>query len=287
MNPYLVQSSERKEPEYLTTTSFLDTLRGVNFKNAEFDIIQSKFQGLTEEEQFSAYQEVNKDLFGWKYFAPYQVLESLKYKEDAWYNFGLKYFYKPSDFSELLIKDVRSYGYRKNDRDSSVKPFTKDDPLTKRLKQEKFMTAQFCWWKREIKSEYPEVWRKMEERFYKNYEWNWLVDGGEIKDYIPRRFLNRPGYFEKGSCYVEGVFPWVKLRERYGNIIDCLTCEKWYTLWDCNVQIFENYKLLPIPKNIWSYSTPTYHNTNLIWSNIKDKIREKTKADYDRDFGVQ
>lgn len=296
-NPYLVQSSARKEPECLTTTSWLDTLRGVNFKNVEFNEIQSRFEGFTEDKQLSEYQKINKQIFGWKYFAPYKVLESLKDKELAWYEVGLNHFFTDKDLSTILVKGYGDKVYR-NVSDS---PFTDHDKIEQRLKQEKFMTAQFCWWERQIKKKFPEVYSVMQKRFStntssENPEWNWLVDGGELKDYIHHHCLS------KGSKNrVEGVFPWTQLREKYGNVFDCLLNEKWYTLWDCNMQIFQKNLMhifqrkkditlrdkfmnsLSIPTISWSYKNPTYHNTEQIWLATKRKIQEQIKALYPKE----
>jgi len=271
INSYLVQLPERKEPEYFTTTSFLDTLINRPFKNIEFDTIQSKFKTLTEKQQFYAYQEVNNTFFGWKYFAPYKVLESLKDEEEAWYKSVFNDFYDEKDLYELKVKNYARYSYCDKDRDPSERPFNKDDLLTIQLKQEKFMTAQFCWWKRQIHYRYPEVWKKMEQRFLKNYQYNWLVDGGEIKDYIPRFLLNTSGY-------VQGVLLWVKLREYYGHKFKARMFEKWYTLWDCNIEILKKHRNLSIPQISWSNMTPTYHNADDIWLNVKKKIEEEGNA---------
>lgn len=295
-NPYLVQSSARKEPEYLTTTSWLDTLRGVKFKNVEFNEIQSRFEGLPEDEQLSEYQKINKQIFGWKYFAPYKVLESLKDKEFAWYEVGLNHFFTDKDLSRILVKGYGDKVYR-NVSDS---PFTDHDKIEQRLKQEKFMTAQFCWWERKIKKKFPEVYSVMQKRFSTNAssgnpEWNWLVDGGELKDYIPNHCLS-----QGSKSRVEGVFPWTQLREKYGNVFECQSNENWYMLWDCNMQIFQQNKMqifqrnkaitipdkiinsLSIPTISWSYKNPTYGHTKQIWLDTKNKIQEEVKAEYQR-----
>jgi hypothetical protein len=277
MNPYLVQLSERKEPEFLTNISF--SLGGVKFKNVEFDIIQSNFERLTEEQQFSAYRETNKHLFGWMYFAPYQVLENLKDEEKKWYDSNLMSFYEHKDFKKLLDDNYPAYGFSEYDRDPSVTPFCEDDSPQKRLKQEKFMTAQFCWWKRNIWTKYPIVWKKMEERFYKNYEWNWLVEGGELKDYIHPQFSDTGTYYKQRGRYVKGAVPWVKLRKWYKNIFQCFTHEKWYTLWDCNIEIFRKNKQLSFSRITWSNNKPTFNNTNDIWLKIKNQIHKKIRDD--------
>jgi hypothetical protein len=182
------------------------------------------------------------------------VLESLQVKEDEWYKQGLK------DFHYVLYIPQRY------------------DKLEKRLDQEIFMTAQFCWWYKEIKKKYPEVWRKMKERFCENDEWDRLVNIGELQEYIPRRFLSDEVGFvsdEVGfvrSCHVKGVFPWTKLRKEYCNELHCKQCPKWYTLWDCNLQIFQNNEVVKIPKIPWSNSRPTCDNTNGIWEDIKQQV---------------
>jgi len=267
----------------------LRPLRPVTLENKEFDTIQSKFQGQTEEDQLSSYQKVNEDLFGWLYFAPYEVLESLKYNEDEWYKLAFKHFYEGVNFRELLVKNDTRYGHSRYLRDPSEKQYSWDDPLTPRLKQEKFMTAQFCWWKTEIKRRYPQVFQTMQERFSDGLGGKiWFVGGGELKDYIPRRFLTRRHMWHlDAGQHVEGVFTWKQLQATYGNVFDSLTCEKWYTLWDCNMQILHSNKQkfqLSIPKIKWSNLTPTYDNTNAIWSNIKDEINQQIKKKIDADF---
>lgn len=290
-NPYLVQSSARKEPEYLTTTSWLDTLRGVKFKNVEFNEIQSRFEGLPEEEQLSKYQEINEKIFGWQYFAPYQVLESLKDKEFAWFQVGLKHFYTDEDLSSILVKGYGDKVYR-NVLDS---PFQEKDRIEQRLKQEKFMTAQFCWWERKIQNKFPEVYSVMQKRFSTNTSSgnpNWLVDGGELKNYILERCLTR------GKSSVQGVFPWTYLRDKYGDVTLCEAHSEWYTVWDCNLQIFQKNLMhifqrnkfntiqdkimnsLSIPTISWSYKKPTFGNTKQIWSDIKKKIQDQIQAEY-------
>jgi hypothetical protein len=271
VNPYLVQSSERQEPQYFTTETYsllqwIPQYR-VKVETAEFLDIQKQFQGFSKQKQLSEYQKVNENIFAWKYFAPYAVLESLKTKEDAWYKEGLEIFHDSSDFRR---KPHRNRSSDRSPRDPLNNPFTVGDELEKRLNQEIFMTAQFCWWYKEIKKKYPEVWRKMKERFCENDEWNRLVNIGELQEYIPRRFLGGVGGVR--SCYVKGVFPWTKLRDEYCCEFRCLEFPKWYTLWDCNLQIFQNNKVVSIPKIPWSNSRPTCHKTDGIWEDIKQQI---------------
>ena len=273
VNSYLVQSSERQEPQYFTTETYsllqwIPQYR-VKVETAEFLDIQKQFQGFTKEKQLSEYKKVNENIFAWKYFAPYAVLESLKTKEDAWYKEGLEIFHDSSDFRQ---KPHPGRSSDRSPRDPLNDPFTSGDELEKRLKQEIFMTAQFCWWYKEIKKKYPEVWRKMKERFCENDEWNRLVNIGELQEYIPRRFLGGVGGVR--SCYVKGVFPWTKLRVEYCCEFRCLQFPKWYTLWDCNLQIFQKNKIVTIPAEIsWSDSNPTYHKTYWIWDDIRHQIK--------------
>ena len=292
VNPYLVQSSERQEPEYFTTENH-SLLRWmpwyqVKVQTDEFLDIQQRFQGFPQKKQLQEYRKVNKHIFAWKYLAPYAVLESLKDKEDAWYEEGLKI--KSSDFrqerhagrSSDKIEEHEEHGHpllaMVSPRDTSNKSFTPsfwDLEFPKLLHQEIFMTAQFCWWYKEIEKKYPQVWRKMKERFCKDDNWNmlddkWncLVDNGKLPEYIPQRFL------ADGVGGVNGVFPWTKLRVEYCCEFRCLQFPKWYTLWDCNLQIFQKNKIVTIPAEIsWSDSNPTYHKTYWIWDDIRHQIK--------------
>jgi len=247
-------------------------------QNHEFDFYKLEAQDKTEKEQLSYYQEVNEELFGWLYFAPYEVLESLKSKEDAWYKLAFKHFYEGVDFTELLVRGDTRYGHSKYPREPSEidETYTSEDPLTLQLKQETFMTAQFCWWKSAIESRYPEVFQTMTERFSDGLGGKiWLVGGGELQEHIPIEFLRN--YTEYVS--VKGVFTWSKLREWYSKVYYAPRFEKWYTLWDCNMNILKLKKdkdiVLSIPKINWSNSTPTYGNTFQSWSKIKDEINKQ------------